>query len=386
MSVGKRYWEDGKTFRYEYRIPKSLVPPGQKGRKGGFLKYSDCAKAERDRIKEFEEMSKVSSANLTFAKGAEVYLEKKRVNGRELAVKTKEKYETFLRLHINPTFGDREIKAITPLEVDDWVEYLKEEGIGIPTIDDCIKITKAVCNFLVKKEVINAHPFKTVQKFGKNYTSDDEVKFFTPKQVQRIFRRAGDMFGAKCRMIIMTAFYTGMRPGEIYGLDVKHFHYDRLQIDVRQQFNGKELTSRLKNKQSRRSIDIDQSFADELKYYIEENNIKNGLIFTNEAGNPINKDNFNFRWWKPILRSLKFDESMHFNYARHTFASVKLTSGEYYMYVSVQMGHASPLMTLTVYGHWIPEVEKPKKNLMSEKFCERGMNVKRYMRRKLKVV
>jgi integrase len=42
---------------------------------------------------------------------------------------------------------------------------------------------------------------------------------------------------------------------------------------------------------------------------------------------------------------------------RHTFAALQLSAGTHFMQVSKWMGHASYVITMTVYADWIPEVE-----------------------------
>ena len=40
---------------------------------------------------------------------------------------------------------------------------------------------------------------------------------------------------------------------------------------------------------------------------------------------------------------------------RHTFAALQLTAGTHFMQVSKWMGHASYVITMTVYADWIPD-------------------------------
>lgn len=45
---------------------------------------------------------------------------------------------------------------------------------------------------------------------------------------------------------------------------------------------------------------------------------------------------------------------------RHTFASLLLQAGEPITYVSGQMGHKDPAITLRVYAHWLPDSRSRK--------------------------
>lgn len=48
-------------------------------------------------------------------------------------------------------------------------------------------------------------------------------------------------------------------------------------------------------------------------------------------------------------------EDVTFHTLRHTFGSIKLEQGENLIYVSKQMGHASPSITANVYAHLLKE-------------------------------
>ena len=45
---------------------------------------------------------------------------------------------------------------------------------------------------------------------------------------------------------------------------------------------------------------------------------------------------------------------------RHTFASLLLQAGEPITYVSRQLGHKDPSITLRVYAHWLPDVDRER--------------------------
>ena len=51
---------------------------------------------------------------------------------------------------------------------------------------------------------------------------------------------------------------------------------------------------------------------------------------------------------KAGLRSIRFHD------LRHTFASQLLSKGANILYVSQQLGHADPSITLKIYAKWIP--------------------------------
>ena len=49
---------------------------------------------------------------------------------------------------------------------------------------------------------------------------------------------------------------------------------------------------------------------------------------------------------------------------RHTYASVNLARGEDLVYVSRQLGHANPGITLAIYTHFIPRKRRSASNAL----------------------
>jgi integrase len=75
--------------------------------------------------------------------------------------------------------------------------------------------------------------------------------------------------------------------------------------------------------------------------------------FVNHAGKPVDAMNFLHRVWAPLLAKAGL-RKIRFHDLRHTFATHSLAAGAPITYVSAQLGHAKPSMTLSTYAHWIP--------------------------------
>jgi integrase len=75
-----------------------------------------------------------------------------------------------------------------------------------------------------------------------------------------------------------------------------------------------------------------------------------GLIFPNEAGEPMNCSNMMQRHFLPALKKAKIPV-MRFHDLRHTYASMLMEQGENLKYIQTQLGHSSPTVTLNVYAH-----------------------------------
>jgi len=77
-------------------------------------------------------------------------------------------------------------------------------------------------------------------------------------------------------------------------------------------------------------------------------------VFANKEGRPININQVKDRAFKKVLRKAGLRDIRFHDNLRHTFASQLLCNGANILYVSQQLGHANPQITMKVYSHWIP--------------------------------
>ena len=77
------------------------------------------------------------------------------------------------------------------------------------------------------------------------------------------------------------------------------------------------------------------------------------MVFANEAGNPLDPDNFRSRVWPKLLAKAGL-RKVRIHDLRHTYASLLIAQGESLAYVKDQMGHHSIRVTVDTYGHLVP--------------------------------
>ncbi len=76
-------------------------------------------------------------------------------------------------------------------------------------------------------------------------------------------------------------------------------------------------------------------------------------VFASPRGSFLDMNNVKQRYFKRVLRKAGLRD-IRFHDLRHTFASQLLCNGANILYVSQQLGHANPQITMTIYSHWIP--------------------------------
>ena len=97
--------------------------------------------------------------------------------------------------------------------------------------------------------------------------------------------------------------------------------------------------------------------ATRLARHIEEHGTNpDGLLFTTEAGDPIQRN----RWgevWRRAVKAAELPTGTRFHDLRHSYASALISAGVSVRAVAAALGHADPGMTLRVYSHLWPSDE-----------------------------
>jgi len=76
-------------------------------------------------------------------------------------------------------------------------------------------------------------------------------------------------------------------------------------------------------------------------------------IFRTEQGTPVHYTNFLRRVWHRVQDLARVRRRTP-HVLRHGWASHMLAAGADLAYVSAQLGHANPSVTLRIYSHWVP--------------------------------
>ena len=166
----------------------------------------------------------------------------------------------------------------------------------------------------------------------------------------------------KYKTFFLTAILTGMRRGELLGLQWGDIDWNHNQIYVRRSLWKGQFVSP-KTKTSMRKIDMSPHLAMELRKHKFSNPVSDqDLIFCNPEGEPLDPDSLVKRQFLPALRRANIRQ-VRFHSLRHANVALRIEQGQNIKYIQNQLGHASCQITLDRYGHLIKEInsEQAKK-------------------------
>ncbi len=301
-----------------------------------------------------------------FQKIAEDWLEYKEPNIRP---STWRKYEGYLRNHFQE-LAPLKITRIHTARVENFITKRQNAGMNISTLRKLIVMFNGVMGYAVRHRLIDYNPVRDAERpKDKGAVEPEIVTILNPGQMTSLIDAESD---PKYKMLLMLAIFSGARQGELFGLKWTDIDWINSQIHIQRTFNEGEWY-RPKSKTSNRRIDIGPAMLSALKKWrLACPKSKLDLVFPNEAGGPLDHGNMTNRHFYPALERAELPR-IRFHDIRHTFASLLIEQGENIKYIQSQMGHASPMVTLSVYAHLMKPVnQESARRLEKAIFSESG--------------
>ena len=279
-------------------------------------------------------------------KWKENYLTVQQQLGR-LKPSTIRSYQSNLDSHIEPFFGARQLAEVTLASVQEFIKALLGKGLSAKTIGNVIVILKEMFKHAVQWGHLDANPVQYVER---PRGEDKEMDVFTPEEVRRLL----DAQEEPLRTLLLTAVLTGMRQGELFGLQWEDIDFARHQVHVRRSLWHGTLGTP-KSRRSRRAIDMPPTLEQALQQLSTTR--RSEFVFCSERGTPLDADNFRHREFPAALRRAEL-RRIRFHDLRHTYTSLLIAHGAHPKYIQAQLGHASIQTTLDRYGHLMPQLHQ----------------------------
>ncbi len=174
----------------------------------------------------------------------------------------------------------------------------------------------------------------------------------------------------KYRTAVMLTLYTGLRRGEVCGLNWSDIDFKNSIISINKSVlysaDRGVYEDTTKTKSSNRIINIPSDMIKLLKQYQTEQMkqqlamgdmwIDSSKIFTSTNGSMINPDTLS-TWFKGFIRRHNLPD-IHYHNLRHTAATLLIAGGVDIATVSKRLGHADRTTTLNIYTHAIKSADK----------------------------
>jgi integrase len=255
--------------------------------------------------------------------------------------------------YLVPRFGDQHLESITRAEILEFRAELRKRRIknGRTLSADRVNHIISPLRMMLDEAALRYDFISPMQGIKGLPVGRTDVEPFTLDEVNTIIATVRPDF----RNYYTTRFFTGMRTGEIDGLQWHYVDFDRREILIRQALVNAELGP-VKTDGSQREILMSQPVLKALKDQYDVSGDRE-FVFCNQAGNPHCHRNVTKRVWYPILRHLGLRKRRPYQ-SRHTAATLWLASGENPEWVARQLGHTTTEMLFRRYSRFIPNLTR----------------------------
>jgi integrase len=154
------------------------------------------------------------------------------------------------------------------------------------------------------------------------------------------------------RVPIATGLFSGLRVAEVLGLVWGNVDFAKGELHVRAQMGRDGKRRPLKTGAAMRDVILMPQLAHELRQHrlASSASDERDLVFTTRLATTIGTRNLTSRGIEKARDSAGLP-GVTFHTLRHTFASLLIAQGHDPVFVSRQLGHASPTITLNTYAH-----------------------------------
>lgn len=312
--------------------------------------------------------------------------------------------ERRLRQHIYPAFGDRPIVTIRPSEIQAWVKD-RSQVLAPSTVRVTYAYLVSIMNTAVRDRTIAFSPCAGIKLPEARRT---EIVPLHPDAVRALIEAAPP----RLRAMILLAAASGLRQGEVFGLEVDCIDFLRREVVVRQQLvtpdrdpeagRQESYLSEPKTHESYRRVPIAEVAVNALAAHLQQfpaavvdiedrtdprkpKRRKAHMLFTTPRGEVLRRGAWAWTWsrmeerandslgkayakaraaWvqrgrpkgeEPARVRVPDGASMHD--LRHFYASVLIKNRESVKTVQRRLGHSKPSITLDTYTHLWPDDE-----------------------------
>lgn len=276
------------------------------------------------------------------------------------------------------------LSELTTLQCQMMLSELRESGsksggmLSTSTVRSIRSVFITCLDAAIENSILKSNPMK---KTKPPRLIRKEKVFLSPAQAARLREVAekgdyyidkvsadpGQLYLLKCYgVMIHLALVTGMRRGELFGLQWQYVDFEKNTLTIKYQETKADKGFRLsitKTISSIRTISIDNETMKKLKdwqtyqkIYAEMLGVgiwhtNPSLVFTNVFGSFIDPDNFRLRHWHAMCKAADLPDGTTLHSLRHTAATFMLSSGIDVKTAAARLGHANANTLLKVYAH-----------------------------------
>jgi integrase len=265
-------------------------------------------------------------------------------------------YRQVLNGAVIPAFGRLRLTALTTNVLQDYADRAVAAGRSPSTIRNTLLPLRAIYRRALLRGEVSVNPTLKLQ-----------LPAVRPRRerVARADEAAAliEALPAGDRALWATAFFSGLRRGELQALCWSDVDLEQNLIQVRQAWDRRAGLIEPKSRSGKRRVPLTQALRRHLvAHRLQQGPGGSGFVFANRHGRPFDPGTVVNRarktWREAGLKPLTLHD------CRHTYAAYMIAAGINTKALSTYMGHASITITIDRYGHLLPGNEREAAGLL----------------------
>jgi integrase len=280
-----------------------------------------------------------------------------------LKEKTRAGYRSLLDVIVLPQWGDVSLSDVSHTDIQSWVNKLssdpgsrqrkatsedaKDKGLSPARVIQAYQVLNQTLRFAARSKYIAANAADHIQLPRK---ATPEKIALTHEQVRKLAEASGQLATQ-----VYTLAYAGLRYGECAALRVRDVDLQRRRLKVSRSVTAVAkmgLVEGTTKTHQARTVPVPKFVADALARQVK-GKAPADLVFPGPRGGWMPLDWFAWRFQK-ACETMGLD-SVTPHTLRHTAGSLALASGASVVTVQKLLGHQSPITTMNVYAHQLPD-------------------------------
>ncbi len=273
-------------------------------------------------------------------------------------------YRQLLNNHVLPAFGHVKLQKLTTRHIDTLYVSKLKEGYASETIRAIHRMLHAAFDDAVRWKRISSNVCDDVKP---PRPEQHETQTLTKEQSKQLLEADKEH---RLRALLTLALATGMRRGELLGLEWRDIDFEERSLYIQRTINriGKKgiVVSEPKTVKSKSKIMLPQFAIDALQSHREQQEEKrkeagkawyeNDLVFPNSIGKFLEPGRLHI-WFKKLLKEAGLPD-MRFHDLRHSAATILLGMGVHPKLVQELLRHSNISMTMDRYSHVLPSMQR----------------------------
>jgi integrase len=256
--------------------------------------------------------------------------------------------EEAFRLRIVRDLGARDLADVKRVDLHRLIGRMQAEGKTPSTIRNTVNAARALYRWAAQQDLVEPDANPTVGVALPSVRGKRD-RIASPREADLLISALPEAE----RPLWITAFRTGLRRGELRGLDWSDIDFENGLIHVTRSWDNRAGHIKPKSDAGTRGVPmIDELRTTLMRHRLAQGRGGAGLVFGRSAERPFNPSTIQSRadraWSTAGLDRITLHQ------CRHTYASMMIAAGTRLEHLSEYMGHASIYITADLYGHLMP--------------------------------